>query len=335
MSDTSPSPVRPNGSEPRSLEEHLHEPTTEAALHRILDRMDRIEQALSKLTDAVDQAPAVAATMVDVVDDLARDADARGVNLDQRMQNALTLAERLTAPRTVDALTGLLDRLDQVEQLAGLLDQAPGFAAMTVDIADEAARNAADRGIDLDERLHAVLGLLEKLSAPETVRVLSGLMDRMDEFEQLIALADQAPGFIAMMVDIADEWAMRAAEQGTDVETILTMTASAARRLTELVVSTEFQALLDSGVLDPRALGVVGTAGQALVKCQEQCLSRPEPPTTTLFGLLRAVREPEMQRSLAFLANFGRFFGEAMAMHHRTHSQKALPTNGTATGAGS
>lgn len=332
MSDTSPSPARPNGSEPRSLEEHLHEPSTEAALHRILDRMDRIEQALARLTEAVDQAPAVAPTMVDVVDDVARAADARGVDLDERLQNVLTLAERLTAPKTVEVLTGLLDRLDQVEQLTALLDQAPGFAAMTVDMADEAARRAAERGIDLDERLHGVLGLVEKLSAPETVRVLSALLARVGDLEQLLALADQAPGFVAMMVDVADEWAARAAERGTDVETMLHATAAAARRLTELVGSAEFQALLDSGVLDPRALGVVGTAGQALVRCQEECLSRPEPPKTGLFGLLRAAREPEMQRTLAFLVHFGRFFGEAMAAHHRRPTlPPAGPTNAAAS----
>jgi uncharacterized protein YjgD (DUF1641 family) len=80
--------------------------------------------------------------------------------------------------------------------------------AVAADAADEFVRRAGDRGVDIDARLHDAAHLLERLTAPATLRALTTLLDRLPELERLLALADQAPGLVAMGVDAADE-AMR------------------------------------------------------------------------------------------------------------------------------
>ncbi|QXD16267.1 DUF1641 domain-containing protein [Rhodocaloribacter litoris] len=198
---------------------------------------------------------------------------------------AATLQARLHEPETAAALNRLLDRLDVLDRALAAAEtaatQAPGMAAMFVDIADEAAARAQERGVDLDQRLHDALDLVERLTAPETTRVLKQLLDRMDRLEALLALADQAPGMAAMFVDIADEAAARARERGVDLD----------------------ETLKRAGTL----------AGSATLALAEASATTPAtPPRLGPFGLLRALRDADIQRALAFGLQFARAFGRAL-----------------------
>ncbi|MCB9008570.1 MAG: hypothetical protein H6656_14575 [Ardenticatenaceae bacterium] len=104
-----------------------------AALTRLLDRIESLEQTVNTLADLVQQGPGMAAMVGDMVDETVRSTAARGVDVEQRLQTALTLAEKLTAPAMVDKL----------DRLLALADEAPGMAAMVGDMVDETVRSAA------------------------------------------------------------------------------------------------------------------------------------------------------------------------------------------------
>lgn len=306
-----------NGAAP-SLQERLQEPETTAALHRLLDRLDALERSVDMLAQVADQAPAALAMMTDTVDDTYRRAAASGIDLEDRLQNALELAEKLTADRNVQALERLLDRLDQLERLVDLADQVPAALAMVTDTVDEAYRHAAESGVDPEARLRNAAALAEKLTAPQTVEVLSDLMDRMDQLERFVDLAEQAPGVFAMLVDTLDEAYRNASEAGVDLELMVRQGASAATRLSEAMRSDEFEALMRSGVLDPRALDVVGSAGDALAATQTQ-----PSPQVGMLGLFRALRDPDVQRALGFLTQFAKYFGQSVRHPSATPARRA------------
>ena len=60
--------------------------------------------------------------------------------------------------------------------------------------------------------------------------------------------------------------------------------------------------------------------GQTLVRCREECLARDEPARATGLDVIRALRSEDTQRGLAFLLNFGRFWGDAMQRMHTMYS---------------
>lgn len=215
-----------------------------------------------------------------------------------RTNGVASLQNRLDNPETAQALNRLLDRLDTIEEAVDKLDammtQAPAMLAMMTDMADDVVHDAEAAGVNVDERLRLTLQLAERLTAPRTVEVLTQLMDRMDELEQLIALGEQAPGFVAMMVDTFDSVHQRAVEAGHDPERL-------ARRSLTAVTS-----LLESGLLDPESIEVIEKAGDALAD------SRKAPPEVGLFGLLRAMRDPDTRRALGFLTEFGKRFGREL-----------------------
>ncbi|PEN14074.1 hypothetical protein CRI94_06965 [Longibacter salinarum] len=294
-----------------SLEERLHEPQTVEKLNHLLDRLDTIERAVDALERLEHQLPMAMSTAADVLDDELTRAAERGVVLDERAGEALRLAEKLTEPKTVETLTRLIDRLDRIEQIADLADHVPGAAAMTVDTLDEALTRAADRGVVLDERVREGLMLLETLTEPKTAQALGELAGRTDQIAELAKLAEHAPQAIATVVDILDSEYARAMNAGFDPERALRDAASALGKLSEVFRTDEFRALLDSGVLDPEALRVIGSLGTALVESQKEA-SRGETPERGMFGLLRALRDPDVQHAVGFLTSFAKRFGRQL-----------------------
>lgn len=303
------STARTNGAP--SLEKRLHDPDTVEKLNHLLDRLDTIERAVDTLERLEQQLPMALSTATDVIDDELTQAAERGVVLDERAGEALKLAEKLTEPQTVAALTRLIDRLDRLEQIADLADQMPGAVAATVDTVDDALTRAAERGVVLDERMREGLALLETLTEPATARALNDLAGRSDQIAELARLADSAPQAIATVVDILDAEYARAAQAGFDPERALRDAAQALGKLSEVFRTDEFQALLDSGVLDPEALQVIGGLGTALVESQKEA-ARGDIPQRGMFGLLGALRDPDVQHAVGFLTRFAKRFGRQL-----------------------
>jgi hypothetical protein len=132
----------------------------------------------------------------------------------------------------------------------------------------------------------------------------------VDGLRPLVALAQQAPAFAAVLMDSFDE-AMRAArDQGIDLERGLLNGAEAALRFGALMDAEkvrELDALLKSGVLAPGTLQVIGELGRALT---ETAAAPPAP--AGVFGLLKALGQPDVQRALGFLVTFAERFGRRL-----------------------
>lgn len=171
------------------LQERINEPETAARLSRLLDRLETIENTLERVETAISQGPALVTTLADIADDAAERAQESGIDIDERIRLSLALAEKLTDPTTVAAMSGLIDRLDKIEQITALLDDLPGFISMMVDAIDEIYQGAEAVGISIDARVRSTFALGEKLTAPATVDALDQVLD------------PAAVGFVGMLGD--------------------------------------------------------------------------------------------------------------------------------------
>jgi uncharacterized protein YjgD (DUF1641 family) len=153
------------------------------------------------------QGPGMVAMLGDMVDETYRQADAKGVNIDERLKNALLIAEKLTAPEMVAKIDALITTTEQL----------PGIVAMIGDMADETYRQADARGLSIDQRLGVALNMAEQLTAPEMA----------EKLQNTLQLANQLPGIAAMMVDMLDEGVRTAMDKGFDPQTLSRMAATA------------------------------------------------------------------------------------------------------------
>jgi uncharacterized protein YjgD (DUF1641 family) len=211
----------------------------------------------------------------------------------------------------LQALGRLEDRLSRLEEkleaTAALTAQAPAVIGAVGDTFDDAVAHLAHRGVDVDERLHAALRLLERVSEPRT---LAGL-------QQLVDMAESMPGMVAAAGDTLDQHIAGLAARGVDVDQRLRILSQVAERLTapealEAVckVLGNIEALthvLESGILDECAIATVGCAARALADTRAEGI---EP--VGMLGALRALSDPGVQRSLGVAVEFGRRFGSAM-----------------------
>jgi hypothetical protein len=136
------------------------------------------------------------------------------------------------------------------------------------------------------------------------------IADVAEGLRPLIALAQQAPAFVAVLMDSFDEAVRTASDQGLDLERGLLNGAEAALRFGATMDADrvrELDALLRSGVLAPSTLRVVGELGRALAE------TAAAPPTAPgVFGLLKAIGQPDVQRALGFLVTFAERFGRRL-----------------------
>lgn len=140
---------------------------------------------------------------------------------------------------------------------------------------------------------------------------IDAIADVTDALRPLIDVARQAPALAAMAGDSFDELMRTAADQGIDVERGVLNGTSAALRFgaamdAEKVLAVN--ALLQSGVLDPAALRIIGELGRALVETASETPSR-----ANVLGLLKRARDPNVQRALGFLVVFAERFGRRLA----------------------
>lgn len=259
-------------------------------------RLDRIEALLERLTsrtalldDVAEMGVPAAVSMVDAFDRLATpDADVR-------LRSVVRLLEVTSRP-------GVAERLDKALEL---VDAAPGLVATAVDSLDALARSP---GMDADARLRALIRLADVATRPGVAEAAEVAAD----------WAAQAPGMAAMAVDSFDGAMGRMAQSTWGPEerlhAVLTVLDRAsrpdtARRLVHaldgLVVLDE---LLDSGVLDRKAVSVVGQVGLAL----RDTASEPVTPTG-LWGLLMAASGAELRKAFGFFVQFLRNFGARLA----------------------
>jgi uncharacterized protein YjgD (DUF1641 family) len=296
-----------NGNNGHSLQERLQEPEVAAALNRLLDKIDNIEKAVTRLESIVEQAPGMVSMAADTLDDIYRDSSAQGVQLEERARNGLDMLLRLTEPKTSAQLEMLLSRLDL---LANAVEQAPGMVSMAADTLDDLFASVSANGVGIDERLRLSLQLVDRLTEPKTVEVLTKLLDNIKTVETLL---DDGPGLVAMAVDTVDDVYVQALRAGIDIEAIARSSVDAAARVAELVKSEEVHALMESGMLSPKTLNVLSNAADALVT------SRDTQTKVGAFGMLQALSDPDVQTALGFLITFGKKFGQNINKSNSKH----------------
>lgn len=268
---------RPNT---QDLVARLEQPETAELLHRLLDRLDTIVFA------------------ADAADGLLR----RGDELTNSLSENVEELRQVTLPPDALKLAAKLPQLTRTGLQAADLATSPAF-----------------------ERILSS-GLLERLGDPTTISSLHGLLDHLDLASFALASAD---GFIRRSDTIVGSVAESVADanklgSGLDLNHLKEL-LSALPRLIDLAVQASRSGLLDqakglmetmaelhqTGVLAPeniKMVGDVGAAATATRQKQEYVASAPK----GIFGLMGALRDPDVQASLGFAIAFARNYGRTL-----------------------
>jgi uncharacterized protein YjgD (DUF1641 family) len=209
-----------------------------------------------------------------------------------------------------DSLEERLERIEkQLDQLLEVRGQLESNGAILLDTFDSHMQRMADEGIDVEERAHELSLTVERLSAPETQQALRQLLELLPTISEQ---AVQLPGLIAIAVDTFDASVQRLKQRGVDISEMAEPLSKLVESLADGQSLRQITELLESGILDPSSLRVLGRAASALSKTS----SDPSEPRG-IFSALRATSDPMVKRTIDFAVRFAREFGK--------RSQRQLP----------
>lgn len=279
---------------PRLLEltRRLDDPNTAEALDQILNKIELVAFTLNSLDGFLQRSDTVIDSVANGIQEMRMVVPVEKLDV-PHMAGVLSdslppLVDALpqitqSLPRLLE-LTRRLDDPDTSEALDKLLDNI-GLAAFMLTSLDGFLQRS-DTVIDsLAEGVHEIRGLAPANETKLLENVGQALPQLAAMLPQLVNMMPQITAMLPAMADVA-----------TRLETILT--------------SKEFDALMNSGVFAPRTVGIVGQAGDALVDSYEASQVNPKPLGP--IGLFRALSDPDIQRALGFLVDFGKRFGQAM-----------------------
>ena len=190
-----------------------------------------------------------------------------------------------------------------------------GAFATGTNFVDEKVSDAAQRGIDLEPRLSSLMGMLVKLTEPATMSALHTLLERLPQLAQLAKLADEMPNIIAAVGDVFDDYQQRCASEGIDMEKSLVNGLHAALWLGTQIEKDDLSRigeLLKSDILSHHSIAVLSNVANSFASAQQDTCSAQTQDKVGMIGLIGLMRNPEIQKSVAFAAQFAECFGKNM-----------------------
>ena len=190
----------------------------------------------------------------------------------------------------LDRIEAKLDQLTAALERAGpLLDELPGALATVGNITDDLARK--DGPARMDQRLRGSAAVLAKLTDPAVLGPLEQLLERGPELAKLVAFLDALPGYVALLGDSFDGMVEAGRARGIDPEVML-------------------HAVFESGLLETRSVELLAASAAELPRAAAAPSQR-----YGLLGLLRVLREDEVQRPLSVLIHLSRRLGHVLEEH--------------------
>jgi hypothetical protein len=146
-----------------------------------------------------------------------------------------------------------------------------------------------------EDRLIATIERLER-----RIEAMEGTIRKLD------SATAQVPAIAAMVTDIADGLVERLAARGIDVDARLHALLRAMDHLTSPRALDALASMLSSEIMAHQTTEVIGRMGRAIVAAEH------EAQPVGMWGLWRALRDPEVQRAAGFLVAMARRFGEEL-----------------------
>lgn len=190
-----------------------------------------------------------------------------------------------------------------------------GAFATGADYIDEKVCQAAEQGVDLEPRIGSLLELILSVAEPKTMAALKLLVERLPQLAELAKFADEVPNIIATVGDVLDEFQQNCETQGIDMEKSLANGLQAAIWFGSNVEQEDLERLgelLKSDIFHHNSIAVISNAANSLSSAQQNACETKTPDRVGLFGLMGLLRNPDIQKSVAFAAKFGESFGKNM-----------------------
>ena len=209
----------------------------------------------------------------------------------------------------------LLRRIDKrLERLESRQEKIPDYlkrfaeeeVSILTDSLDELFNPSSVDGIKNLNTFIQVKEILRTLGGEENLRALNQLSKSLKDIAYLTSQLKEIENTISIATDSMDELVAKAVGNGLNLEELARNLHTFGKQLVQLMESGAFSKLIDSGILDNKSIEVVGALGNSLA------ISRNHKKSIGVFGLVSALFNKDIQRSLGFSVNLATHFGRKL-----------------------
>jgi uncharacterized protein YjgD (DUF1641 family) len=271
------------------LRQRLNEPGTAELLLQILDKLDVVHLAVSSLDGFLQRSDTIIENVASSVRDVRDNVPASPVDTQKAIATLSAAMPQLleALPRITAALPELLSLSDQLRNPQTAVALQTILSKMDVLALTVASLDAfLQRSDTIIENIASSVRGVRETAPVGDLDLISGAIEALPQMAATLpTITDRLP----QLITVADQ-------------------------LQGLLNSAEVTALMGSGIFSPQTVAVVAHAGDALVESYNA--NQTAPKQVGLFGLLRALGDPDVQRGLGFLVDFGKRFGQQLENHH-------------------
>ena len=246
--------------------------------------------------------PDLLTTLQGTVMDVISQIPPEGLQFDERLQAVSTLAARLTDPTRVEKLHALLD----------VVEAAPDIMEAIMGAIQDVRRKGPPISLRIDERLQALLPLVDKLTSPETTRRLT----------ELLELSEMAPDMVNTVMGMSEDLMKRMPSGGLQLDERIAGILPRTDKLTQPKTTQTLKQLL--ALIDfaaeqfetARAAGTDFGAVQKQIGAMTQAFlqaSSEREKRVGIMGLMGALSDKDRQLAIGFLMNFLKTLGQKIA----------------------
>lgn len=269
-----------NGQSPAEmLQQRLNQPEVAAGLNRLLDHIDSVSFAVEALEGFVARGETIIESVTDTVGDLRKAEPGR---FNQLVQQAPELME--TGTKLAQSTKGIdFDELERsqivrrmtepetLKQLNELIDRLPLIAFLV-----ESLDGFLQRGDTIIENVAALAGDLKRSEVELDLEQIKGLMATLPKLQK------------------AGEQILNSKLMGDNVEKVIQAGVN----------------MIEAGMLDQDVVEALGDVGRKAVDTYHEVNEKPVPPVGGLWGMMRAARDPDVQKTVSFFVAFSKAFAK-------------------------
>ena len=171
---------------------------------------------------------------------------------------------------------------------------------------DEVFDPASEKGCANLRKMEALKELFDTLGDERSLMAINDLAKSLQDIAHISSHLKEIENTISIITDSIDEVVAKASENGLNLETLALNVSKLSRELIDLVESGTLNELLDSGILDTKSIEVVGALGHSLA------VSKGTEKRVGPMGILSALFNKDIQRSLGFTLNLATHFGRKL-----------------------
>jgi|TARA_Y100000748_G_scaffold2064_1_gene1817 uncharacterized protein YjgD (DUF1641 family) len=219
--------------------------------------------------------------------------------------------EKMNDSESLQLLRSIDERLSRLEKQVNKSQSIEEVAlrpevSILADIIDENFSPSSREGRENLAKVEVLKDLLQELSDEESLQSIKTLTKKLKNLTPYIEQIDELENVVSIMTDSLDEIMSHAIAHGLNIEELGENLKKMSGHLIEIIESGALTQLLESGVLDPKSIEIVGALGNSLA------ISKNHTKSVGIFGVLSSVYNKDVQRSLGFALNLATHFGRKL-----------------------